>query len=140
MQIRTQEELVASWMSQMTVAELRSLRPESVRGPSLNLLDVELAKEQTIEHAFAHVSVKRDRHVEALLLRRGLGRVLFRSEEVSFFGRTLYPPESNRQAHHDIGGGGSRAGKHRGGNGRARHVSGARRRESLENPEPADIR
>jgi AAA domain len=32
----------------MTVAELRSLRPESVRGPSLNLLDVELAKEQTM--------------------------------------------------------------------------------------------
>jgi conjugative relaxase-like TrwC/TraI family protein len=71
----TQEDLVASWMSQMTVAELQSLRPESVRGPSLNLLDVELAKDQTIEHAFAHVSVKRDRHVEALLLRRGLGRV-----------------------------------------------------------------
>lgn len=72
----SREDLVKNWKEQMTAAELECLDPVRVKGtPCENLLDVELAKHQAIEHSFANVSLKRDRHVEALLLRRGLGRV-----------------------------------------------------------------
>jgi hypothetical protein len=67
---------VANWVAQMTPAELSSLKPERVKATqSGNLLDPGTARTQTIEQLFEHVSVKRIRHVEASLLRLGLGRV-----------------------------------------------------------------
>ena len=72
----SREELVANWVAQMITAELDSLKPKRVKAArSENLLDPETAGTQTIEQLFEHVSVKRIRHVEASLLRLGLGRV-----------------------------------------------------------------
>ena len=73
---KRREELLAHWQSEMTSQERESLRPECVkRAASLNLLEAPAAKELAIKHLFEHVSVKRELHIAAMLLRRGLARV-----------------------------------------------------------------
>ncbi|MBV8140488.1 MAG: relaxase domain-containing protein, partial [Verrucomicrobia bacterium] len=69
-------DLVSHWRTEMTPEELESLRPERVKStPSQNLLEVAPAKELAIRHLFEQVSVRRELHVAAMLLRRGLARV-----------------------------------------------------------------
>jgi AAA domain-containing protein len=60
----------------MTPHELTSLQPECVKSTaSQNLLHARTAKELAIQHLFEQVSVKRELHVAAMLLRRGIARV-----------------------------------------------------------------
>lgn len=70
------DELLNNWRSQMTPEELASLSPEAVRAAlSENLLETDIAKELAIQHLFERVSVVREPHAAAMLLRRGIGRV-----------------------------------------------------------------
>src|SRR6202043_378428 len=70
------DELLNNWRSQMTPEELASLSPEAVRtGLSENLLETDTAKRLAIQHRFERVSVVRELHVAAMLLRRGIGGV-----------------------------------------------------------------
>ena len=70
------DELLNNWRSQMTPEELASLSPEAVRAAlPENLLETDTAKALTIQHLFERVSVVRELHVTAMLLRRGIGGV-----------------------------------------------------------------
>jgi hypothetical protein len=60
----------------MTPEELASLSPEAVRAARPeNLLETDTAKALAIQHLFERVSVVRQLHVTAMLLRRGIGGV-----------------------------------------------------------------
>ena len=73
---KARQELVTHWQSEMTLAEVASLRPECVKGaPCLNLLDALTAMELAVKHLFEHVSLKRELHIAGMLLRRGIARV-----------------------------------------------------------------
>jgi hypothetical protein len=55
---------------------MASLSPEAVRaGLSENLLETDTAKGLAIQHLFERVSVVRELHATAMLLRRGIGWV-----------------------------------------------------------------
>jgi hypothetical protein len=70
------DELLNNWRSQMTPEELASLSPEAVRAAlPENLLEADTAKGLAIQHLFERVSVVRELHATAMLLRRGIGGV-----------------------------------------------------------------
>jgi conjugative relaxase-like TrwC/TraI family protein len=70
------DELLNNWRSQMTPEELASLSPEAVRAAlPENLLETDTAKGLAIQHLFERVSVVRELHATAMLLRRGIGGV-----------------------------------------------------------------
>jgi conjugative relaxase-like TrwC/TraI family protein len=70
------EEQLADWRAQMTPEERESLTFRAVRAAkSEGLITAEAAKDLAISDLFERVSVKRDSHVAAMLLRRGIGRV-----------------------------------------------------------------
>jgi conjugative relaxase-like TrwC/TraI family protein len=70
------EELVVNWRHQMTPEERASLTPQAVRAAAhQNLLAPSEAKDIAVRHLYEHVSVKRELHVAAELLRKGIGRV-----------------------------------------------------------------
>jgi hypothetical protein len=70
------DELLNNWRSQMTPEELASLSPEAVRAAlPESLLEADTAKGLAIQHLFERVSVVRQLHVTAMLLRRGIGSV-----------------------------------------------------------------
>ena len=72
----TRPELQAHWQGEMTPEERESLRTERVKTAlSENLLDAARAKELSVQHLFEQVSLKRELHVAAMLLRRGIARV-----------------------------------------------------------------
>jgi conjugative relaxase-like TrwC/TraI family protein len=73
--LNTQEQLV-NWRSQMTPEELQSLSIASVEGAqNQDFLDRQEAEELSISHLFERLSVARELHAAAMLLRRGLGKV-----------------------------------------------------------------
>jgi hypothetical protein len=68
---------LANWRLQMTQEELESLTHASVRtARSQGLIQEDKAKQMAISELFERDSVKRQSHVAALLLRRGIGRVI----------------------------------------------------------------
>jgi conjugative relaxase-like TrwC/TraI family protein len=70
------EELVVKWRDQMTPEERGTLTPQAVRAAGhQNLLAPDEAKDVAIRHLYENVSVKRELHVAAELLRKGIGRV-----------------------------------------------------------------
>jgi len=70
------EDKLADWRGQMTPEERESLTVWAVRSArSEGLIDVEAAKGLAVSELFERVSVKRESHVAAMLLRRGIGRV-----------------------------------------------------------------
>jgi conjugative relaxase-like TrwC/TraI family protein len=81
------EEQLANWRAQMTPEERTSLKIENVKGTlPQNLLESETAKNLAIQHLFERVSVARELHAAAMLLRRGIGRMSV--EEARGFART----------------------------------------------------
>jgi conjugative relaxase-like TrwC/TraI family protein len=83
------DELLNNWRSQMTPEELASLSPEAVRAAlPENLLETDTAKGLAIQHLFERVSVVRELHATAMLLRRGIGGVSI-DEALEFARRDL---------------------------------------------------
>lgn len=76
---KNREELKAHWWNEMTPEERRSLDPKMVKSAGAiareNLLEPDIAKELAIKHLFEQVSVKRELHIAAMLLRRGIAKV-----------------------------------------------------------------
>ena len=73
------EQQRAQWASEMTAADLESIRPEAVRGKgNQNLIDVEMAEGLSVDHLFARRSLQRQLHAAGMLLRRGIGKVRLR--------------------------------------------------------------
>jgi len=70
------EEQLEDWKSQMTPEELACFSLEAVRaGASANINSVDAAKAIAMEELFEKVSVKRQSHAAAMLLRRGITQV-----------------------------------------------------------------
>jgi conjugative relaxase-like TrwC/TraI family protein len=73
---KTREDLARYWWEQMTPEEQRSVGMQKVRSVAhQNLLDALAAKERTIGHLFEQVSLKRELHIAAELLKWGVGKV-----------------------------------------------------------------
>jgi conjugative relaxase-like TrwC/TraI family protein len=73
---KTREDLACYWWEQMTPQEQRSVSLQEIRSvENMNLLDAIDAKEMTIGHAFEQVSLKRELHLAAELLKWGVGKV-----------------------------------------------------------------
>lgn len=73
---KTREDLARHWWEQMTAEEQRSVSLQEIRSMAhQNLLEAIEAKERTIGHAFEQVSLKRELHLAAELLKWGVGKV-----------------------------------------------------------------
>jgi conjugative relaxase-like TrwC/TraI family protein len=73
---KTREDLTRYWWEQMSPEEQRSVSLHEIRSVAhMNLLDAIQAKELTIGHAFEQVSLKRELHLAAELLKWGVGKV-----------------------------------------------------------------
>jgi hypothetical protein len=70
---------VRSGYLKLTPDELESLRPENLRGKgSQHLMEIDQAKELSVDHLFEHLSVCRPLHAAGMLLRRGIGKLSHR--------------------------------------------------------------
>lgn len=73
---KNRQDLQAHWWNEMTEGERACLEPDRVKsGAVSNLLEPDIAKELALRHLFEHVSIKRELHVAAMLLRRGIAKV-----------------------------------------------------------------